>query len=130
MFGINKVVATRYAFPLKISSSQRYLTDSNGVPFLYNADTGWFIFDKVSMEEYDIYLDNRVSKDFNTIHIMAPWNHDVPNYYGEYPFLAHTDITKPNEAWWSLVDVFIQKAAERGILVNIVPLWLGYFGAE
>ncbi|MBC8052424.1 MAG: DUF4038 domain-containing protein [Sphingobacteriaceae bacterium] len=117
-------------FPLKFSTNGRYLVDQNNVPFLLNGDTGWFVFDKISTEDYDVYLDNRAAKRFNTVNIMAPWNFNVNNFYGEAPFAAQGDLSSPNNAWWARVDAFVSKAAARGLLVNIVPIWLGYNGAQ
>ncbi|MBC8052423.1 MAG: DUF4038 domain-containing protein [Sphingobacteriaceae bacterium] len=118
------------AFPLKYSANGRYLVDQNNVPFLLNGDTGWFLFDKISTADYDVYLNNRAAKGFNTINVMAPWNFNVNNFYGEAPFAVQGNISSPLNAWWSRVDLFVSKAAARGMLVNMVPLWLGYKGAE
>lgn len=106
------------------------MVDQNNTPFLLNGCTGWFIFDKLSTADYDVYLDNRVAKEFNTINVMAPWNWDVTNFYREAPFAVAGNLSSPNEAWWARVDTFVTKAAARGLLVNIVPIWLGFSGGE
>lgn len=117
-------------FPLSIHPGRRYLIDSRGIPFLYNGDTGWFVLDKLSTDEYDHYLNHRRERSFNVIQVMAPWNDDVPNYYGEFPFEHNGDLSSPVEGWWARLDTFIGKALSRGMLVNIVPLWLGFNGDE
>jgi hypothetical protein len=122
--------AEQRQFPLSISENGRFLVDSSGAPFLYNADTAWFVMDRLSVGQYRDYLDDRAAKKFNVIQVMAPWNHDVNNYYGEPPFLKHADLSTPNEKWWDRLDSFADMAAERGMAVNITALWLGYRGQE
>lgn len=48
--------AADYFFPLKISENKRYLEDQAGRPFLYNADTGWKLFNKLKKNEVIEYL--------------------------------------------------------------------------
>lgn len=120
----------RPAYPLKVSANGRHLVRPDGTPFLINADTAWFVFDKLSVEEYDVYLDKRVAIGFNTVQVMAPWHYNRPNFYGEDPFATQGDVSSPNEAWWARVDTFVAKAAARSVVVNIVPLWLGYTNEE
>ena len=127
---LNTLILCKYIYPVKISENRRYLMDQKGTPFLYVADTAWFIFDRLSEEEYDFYLDDRMSKGFTVIQVMAPWEKNRFNYYGELPFDEYGNLATPNEKWWKHVDAFVEKAAKRGMMVNIVPLWLGYWGTQ
>lgn len=117
-------------FPLSISANGRFLVDATGAPFLYNADTAWFVIDRLSVKQYQEYLDDRAAKDFNVIQVMAPSSPDAVDYYGERPFLKHADLSTPNRKWWARLDTFVDMAAKRGIAVNITPLWLGYRGHQ
>ena len=118
------------AFPLRIAENGRYLEDAQGAPFLFKADTGWWLFDKLSERNYAVYLDARKEMGFNTVQVMLAWTYYRANFYGEEPFLTPCDVTTPNDAYWQRVVTFVQMAAERGMLVNFVPLWLGYSGDE
>lgn len=117
-------------YPLTISENNRYLVQQDDKPFLMNADTAWFVFDELATEDYEVYLDRRAATGFNTLQIMAPWHYSRSNFYGEDPFTVQGDLSTPNEAWWARVDTFVAKAAARDMLVNMVPLWLGYTNAE
>lgn len=129
-FKVDTAYASGPVFPLKASANGRYLTDQNNVPFLINADTAWLALDKLSTSDYDTYLDDRLAKSFNTIMVMAPVSYNTNNYYGEAPFTTEGDLTTPNNNWWNRLDTFVGKAKDRGMVVDIVPLWLGYTGQQ
>lgn len=129
MIGI-AAAETVSTFPLRISDNGRYLTDAADNAFLYKADTGWWLFDKLSERNYGVYLDARKEMGFNTVQVMLAWTYYRPNFYGEEPFLEACKVSTPNDAYWQRVDTFVQMAAEKDMLVNFVPLWLGYSGEE
>src|SRR5438128_1793729 len=58
---------TRPAQGLKISDNHRFLTDAEGKPFFYLADTAWEIFHRLTREEATEYLKDRAQKRFNVI---------------------------------------------------------------
>ena len=47
------------------------------------------------------------------------------NYYGDSPFTGKS-FTTPNEVYFDHADYVIQAAAQRGIVVLLYPLYLGY----
>ena len=57
-------------FPLSVSENQRYLVDAEGKPFLYQADTPWFLFFKLTLPEVREYMQARKEQGFNTLQIM------------------------------------------------------------
>lgn len=127
------------AYPLKISASHRYLVDQNNTPFLITADTPWSLFKNWTKEEIEVYLENRRQKGFNTVIVnildTEPYPQggdvnfrDVRNRYGEGPFTNAGDLATPNEEYFAHVDWAVKKAAEKGIMVILVPAYLGCCG--
>jgi hypothetical protein len=111
--------------PLMISSNKRFLVHKDGTPFFYLGDTAWELFHRVKRELVDMYLENRRAKGFTVIQAVLLGEHDgvrVPNPYGDKP-LIDEDPAKPNEAYFKHVDYIINKAAEKGIYMGILPTW-------
>ncbi|TAG72057.1 MAG: DUF4249 family protein [Runella slithyformis] len=69
-------------FPLKVSKNNAYLTDQANRPFLMNADAGWLLLQKLTIEEARYYLNNRKAKYFNTVFLqLLPTEPDQKNAY-------------------------------------------------
>ncbi len=112
-------------FPLSISENQRYLVDAEGSPFLYQADTPWFLFFKLTMPEVKEYIQARKQKGFNTLQIMLTGGKGLENIDGELPFLNNYDLAQPNEKFFQRVDSIVVEAQNQGLLLALVPLWSG-----
>jgi hypothetical protein len=110
---------------LKVSENHRFLVREDGSPFFYLADTGWELFHRLDREGAQKYLRNRAAKGFTVIQavVLAEFDglHD-PNAYGHTP-LANDDPTKPNEEYFEHVDWIVDKAAELGLFVGMLPTW-------
>ena len=110
---------------LKVSDNKRYLVTADNKPFFWLGDTAWELFHRLTREEADMYLKNRADKGFTVIQavVLAELNglHD-PNPYGETP-LENDDPTKPREAYFQHVDYIINKAAELGLYIGLLPTW-------
>lgn len=110
---------------LKVSDNKRYLVTADKKPFFWLGDTAWELFHRLTREEADKYLKNRVDKGFTVIQAVALAEldglHD-PNPYGEIP-LENDDPTKPREAYFQHVDYIINKAEELGLYVGLLPTW-------
>jgi hypothetical protein len=119
---------------LKVSENGRYLATADNKPFFWLGDTGWLLFGKLNREEAETYLEDRKQKGFNVIQAMVL--HTVPavNVYGDSAMI-NSDIARPlvtegnspeDEAaydYWDHVDFIIDKAAEKGIYMALVPVW-------
>ena len=68
-------------FPIQKSANKRYFVDQNNMPFLYNADTGWYMFWKLSEKEAGEYIRLRKAQRFNVIQTMLVIPNSV-NVYG------------------------------------------------
>ena len=110
---------------LKISENQRYLVFEDGTPFFYLGDTAWELFHRLSKDDAEKYLENRRSKGFTVIQavVLAELNglYD-PNTEGNLP-LIDQDPTMPNEAYFEHVDWVVDRAAEKGMFVALLPTW-------
>jgi hypothetical protein len=117
-------------YPLRLSPDGTYVADRAGQPFFMNGDTAWSLIAQLSRVDADRYLSDRAATGFNTIlvnlleHRFA--NHAPSNRAGEPPFARPGDFTAPNPAYFANADWMIARAGERGILVLLDALYLGY----
>lgn len=113
------------AHPLRVSPAGRHLVRADGRPFFYLADTAWSLFHRLTREEADLYLRDRAEKGFTVIQAVALSENDglrTPNAYGERP-LVDLDPRRPNEAYFAHVDWVVDRAAELGLTVALLPTW-------
>jgi hypothetical protein len=110
---------------LMISENKRFLVFEDGTPFFYLGDTAWELFHRIDRENADKYLQNRASLGFTVIQavVLAEENGlKDPNPYGEVP-LVDLDPTRPNKAYFEHVDYIINRAAELGLFIGVLPTW-------
>ncbi|MFT3949298.1 MAG: glycoside hydrolase family 140 protein [Agriterribacter sp.] len=110
---------------LTITPNGHYLQYEDGTPFFWLGDTGWELFHRLTKEEITKYLDNRKSKGFNVIQAVILAELDgmhAPNKYGDYP-LADNNPDQPNEKYFKLIDTVVEMAAQRGIVMALLPSW-------
>ena len=100
-------------FPLSVSENQRYLVDAEGKPFLYQADTPWFLFFKLTLPEVREYMQARKEQGFNTLQIMLTGGKGLKNIYGELPFHNNYDLAQPNEKFFQRVDSIVVEAQNQ-----------------
>lgn len=119
---------------LKVSENHRYLVDENGEPFFWLGDTGWLLFTKLNREDAEKYLTDRANKGYNVIQVMMLHGLGVKNAYGDSALIkqnvAHPAITEGKDVadttqydFWDHMDFVIDKAAEKGLYVGLVPVW-------
>ena len=110
---------------LKVSYNKRFLVHENGKPFYWLGDTAWELFHRLNREEAEKYLKNRAEKGFTVIQAVALAELQGlkdPNPYWELP-LENFDPTKPRDAYFQHVDWIIDKAAELGLYIALLPTW-------
>jgi hypothetical protein len=103
-----------HSLPLKVAADKRHLADQQDRPFLYQADTGWMLFLKLTKGETIDYLVDRKVKRFNVIQTMLTGFDDFANRDGQYPFLNNEDFSQPNEAYFAHVDWVVRQADSLG----------------
>lgn len=130
----NLKAQNRYTYPLKISDDSRALTDQNGRHFFWCGEAAWSLIAQLNRAEAAYYLDDRMQKGFTVLlvnlieHKFA--THAPANYYNERPFSGKPFIT-PNERYFAYADQIIRDADNRGIVILLCPLYLGWkYGDE
>ena len=122
------------------------LEHRDGTPFLWLADTGWGLFQQLTREEIDHYLDNRQTLGFTVIQSVAFWYphggglkdgpHNAANAYGHRPFRGGDDAPDtaeplivagggpdaPND-YWDHVDYIVNAAKKRHLYLALLPCW-------
>ncbi len=114
---------TRPSFPLKVSANSRYFVDQANKPFLYQADTGWQLFNRLTLTEAREYLAMRQRQGFNAIQVQLSVNPDSATRAGAKPFTDY-DFARPNDAYFAHAERVMQLADSLGLLVNIAPFWI------
>ena len=111
--------------PLRVSDNRRFLQHADGTPFLWIGDTAWELFHRLTREETERYLERRRLQGFTVIQAVALAELDgldTPNAYGERPLQDH-DPTRPNDRYFDHVDWVVRRAAEKGLVVGLLPTW-------
>jgi hypothetical protein len=119
---------------LLVTSNGRFLSTSDNKPFFWLGDTGWLLFSRLKREEAETYLENRKQKGFNVIQVMVLHTLAAANAYGDSALIdrnvASPLVTEGGSFsdslaydYWDHVDFVIDKAAEKGIYMALVPVW-------
>jgi hypothetical protein len=148
-------------FPLRVSPDGRYLVDSDGAPFRIQGEAMWDAPFSLTLAELRAYLDDRKARGFNTLLTdlttanaylagsSAPWAKQLGGvgkpsalpflknlsggaWDGDPTFTRHdADFSEPNDAFFAWMAQVADEAAARGMLLVVVPVYLGYnHGAE
>ncbi len=114
---------------LKLSGNGRYLTYQNNTPFFLVGDTAWSMIGQLSDQDANAYLANRSNYGFNTILVSLiehKFSTNAPsNIYGQAPFTGRPFAT-PNEAYFAHADYIINSAIQKGMVVLLDPIYVGY----
>lgn len=110
---------------LKISPDKRYLVTKDNQPFFWLGDTAWELIHRLDKTEIDQYLQDRANKGFTVIQTVILAELDglnTPNAQGDTP-LINNNPEELNEAYFKLVDYVVERAAELGMYVGLLPTW-------
>jgi len=130
-----KTVCAQVAFPLKISSNNRYLVDQNGSPFLINDVSSWGLGAAIpTIEEVCEYLDSVKTKaGCNAVMLGVTSGCEInvtrnnnPCWGNVCPFKSGTDFSTPNDVYFNHVADIIDSAKVRNMLVILGVSYLGY----
>ena len=120
-------------YPVQVSSKNPHvMVDESGMPFLLHGDCAWALMVSLDHDGVEQYLENRRQKGFNTVVVMLIANHGsinghfTENFYDVPPFTNPTNLTTPNEAYFTNCDWVISRAAAKGIQVVLAPCYVGY----
>src|SRR5690242_6118388 len=110
---------------ITVHRNRHFLMTETGQPFFWLADTAWELLHRCTRADAELYLENRRRKGFNVIQAVALAEMDglhTPNAEGNLP-LIDDDPTRPNEAYFRLVDAVIEMAANKGLYIALLPAW-------
>lgn len=103
-----------------------------GKPFFWLGDTAWLLFQKLSLEEAEIYIKDRASKGFNVIQSVIIHEITNTNVYGQ-PVLYDGSITKtfvsgkPDlsnpHSYFNHIDKVADMAEKAGLYMALLPVW-------
>lgn len=147
LIGCNLVMNDHAVMPaLKVSENKRYLEYENGEPFFWLGGTSWGMSEWLSREDIDLYLDNRMEKEFNLVQICLFWGKRMEdpvnftsnpqNAYGlkafvelkgkpdpEYPRTFSGGTPQSPNDYWDHVEYILQAAEKRDMVVALLPVW-------
>ena len=116
---------------LKVSANHRFLMTADGKPFFWLGDTGWLLFNKLTKEEAETYLETRKQQGFNVIQVMVVHDPKDVNIYGDSA-LTNRNLAKPKLKsvtdtydYWKHAEYIVDLAAKKGIYMALVPVWGG-----
>jgi len=107
---------------LTISSDHHMLQYTDGQGFFWMGDTAWQLSYKLNKTEINQYLVDRKEKGFTVIQMSAVYSrYFTKNQEGIQPF-SDKSFT-PTLAYWENIDYIIEKAAENGLYIALLPAW-------
>ncbi len=120
-------LAATPSLPWQISSAGK-LVDAAGQPVIVNGEAVWSL--AIALEPNDVraYLDDRRRRGVNAIivSVIERYHSGGPrNALGQRPF-AEVPFRYPREAYFRTLDLVVEEAEKRGIVVFLVPAYLGY----
>ena len=131
---------------LQVSADGHRIEYGDRTPFLWIGDTAWGMFQQLTREEVDAYLDNRQKLGFNVIQAVTYWYphgggikngpENAANAYGFRPFAGGEDspntaepLTVPGGSadapndYWDHVDYVVRAIRQRGMYLALLPAW-------
>lgn len=135
LFWVLQVFGQVSAPLLKVGPGGHHLVDENGTPFQLRGEAAWSLAVQLTREDAAAYFSDRRAKGFNAlmveiINVQDGYAANAPkNAYGDLPFVAE-DFRQRNEAYWKHIDYIVDEAANYGMVVLAVPLYLGYGGGS
>lgn len=128
--------ATAYA-QIHVSDNHRFLATQDNKPFFWLGDTDWSMIHRLTREEIEELINIRSEQGFNVLQVVALAEFGglhQPNRQGDLPLinddptqLLTTPGSNPDDAseydYWDHLDFVIQRAAEKGIYIGLLPTW-------
>lgn len=118
------------AFPLHLSADRRILEDAANRPFRIHGDAAWSLVANLTPEEAERYLADRAARGFDAILVnliehrfaaAAPRDRE-----GRAPFDPPGDFGHPYEPYFASARQRVERAGRHGLLVLLIPAYLGY----
>lgn len=120
------------AWGVHVPSGSRFFADGDGSSWFWLADTGWLLPERLDRADAVQYLDSLAANGFNVTQVQVLNGVPSFNAYGRTSHPAAHDYEAiaaaeqgDSLAYWNHLDYIIDRAAERGIYVAMVPVWGG-----
>jgi hypothetical protein len=112
--------------PIAVHASARAFAHADGTPVFWLADTVWAAPAHATLDEWRDYVAYRAAQGFNVVQINALPQWDASGQPLREPFLRTDgveDLTRPDPAYFDLLDTMVAVAAEAGLIAAIVVVW-------
>ncbi|MDO8544943.1 MAG: DUF4038 domain-containing protein [Opitutaceae bacterium] len=129
---------------LHVAPNGRTFVDAAGKPFFWLGDTAWMLFQATDRDEGEFYLETRARQGFTVIQAALMMGEErvcgtlAPNRYGDVAIIgdaAHPNTTPGTRAdypaeydYWDHADFIIEAAAKRGLVLALLPNFVGSRG--
>lgn len=112
--------------PIRVSADGHYLEHADSTPFFYLGDTAWNGLMLSKEKDWEVYLQDRVDKQFSGIQFvtLAPWRTAYSNREGE---IAYTDMEffPINPHFFRRIDKRMDAINDKGLLALPALIWEG-----
>jgi len=108
---------------LRLSKNRRYLAHADGIPFFWLADTVWCGPLLADYEDWQVFLKDRVEKEFTAIQfVMTQWRMARTDEEGNPTFWGKEKV-KINPKFFQRLDRYVNAINKAGLLAVPVLLW-------
>jgi hypothetical protein len=110
--------------PVRVAADGHYFAHADGTPFFWLGDTVWNGAMLSSKADWDVYLKERVGKQFSAVQfvLVAPWRTAPANAEGEVAYTGREQI-EIHPHYFRRIDERIDAVNARGMLAVPVLLW-------
>lgn len=111
---------------LRIAADRRSIEHADGHPFFWLADTAWELLHRLTRDEIGHYLDRRRAQGFTVVQTVALAEMDglgAPTPEGFRPLLDNDPLRPDPAGYWDKLDWLLGAAAERGLVIALLPTW-------
>ncbi|MFS0727531.1 DUF4038 domain-containing protein [Paenibacillus sp. 1P07SE] len=116
----------RHGF-LRAGRCGRSFVHQDGTRFFWLGDTAWAASSRASMEEWTTYLNYRSWQNYTVVQMNALPQWDATEADTRLPFRllpdGQWDLTRPEPAYFQMLDEMIAQSVRRGIVVALTALW-------
>jgi hypothetical protein len=108
---------------LRLSENKRYFEYHDGTPYFFMADTVWCGPAFAKMDDWNVFLQDRVNKNFNAIQfVVAQWRMFDKDRDGNVTFTGHDKI-EINPHYFKRLDAYVDEINNKGMVAVPVILW-------